>query len=86
MAVLSFETTPKIWDFAASWLVLTEAGGVIETFDGSQPFPIRGGQDYTSQDYPLLAAATSDLAHKARNWLQIKSEPTHIIVGKRTEK
>jgi myo-inositol-1(or 4)-monophosphatase len=38
MAVVGFEATPKIWDIAASWLVVSEA--ILENLDfRSLPFP-----------------------------------------------
>jgi myo-inositol-1(or 4)-monophosphatase len=64
-SLLAFEATPKIWDIAAPWLLVQEAGGVIETLDGSQPFPIKPGVDYIRQSYPTIAAATPDLATRA---------------------
>lgn len=60
-AVLAFEATPKIWDFAGSWLLTEEAGGVIRVIDGSTPFPLVSGTDYKAKSYPILAAATPGL-------------------------
>ena len=65
MAVIAFEATPKIWDIAGGWLVVSEAGGVIETYDGSQPFPILPGQDYRARSFPTIAAANPELAAEA---------------------
>jgi myo-inositol-1(or 4)-monophosphatase len=65
-AVLSFETVPKIWDIAGAWLLVQEAGGVIETYDGSSPFPLTPGKDYTTPVYPALGAPTRELLAKAR--------------------
>jgi myo-inositol-1(or 4)-monophosphatase len=73
-AILGFESTPKIWDIAGGWLVVQEAGGVIETLDGSEPFPIVAGQDYGECDYPTLIAATAQLAEKARTQIHPKLE------------
>jgi myo-inositol-1(or 4)-monophosphatase len=70
LAVLGFETTPKIWDLAGGWLILQEAGGVVEIYDGDQPFPLRSQVDYRQINYPILAAATPELVAKARQ--QIK--------------
>jgi myo-inositol-1(or 4)-monophosphatase len=60
IAVLSFEAVPKLWDLAAAWLVVQEAGAVIQTLDGSQPFPPVAGMDYTGRSFPTLAAPTSE--------------------------
>lgn len=73
IALLGFEATPKIWDIAAPWLLVQEAGGVIETLDGSKPFPLVAGKDYTHQSYPTFAAATLKLADKARQGIRPKT-------------
>jgi myo-inositol-1(or 4)-monophosphatase len=66
IAILGFEATPKIWDLAAAWLVVKEAGGEIETYDESRPFPLRSQVDYARANFPTLAAATPRLLEKAR--------------------
>jgi myo-inositol-1(or 4)-monophosphatase len=66
MSILGFEASPKIWDIAAAWLLVKEAGGVIETLDGSQPFPLQPGIDYARRSFPSLAAPTPELAARAR--------------------
>lgn len=72
-AVLGFEATPKIWDIAAGWLLVTEAGGVVETLDGSQPFPLIPGMDYSQLAYPTLSAVTSEVLTQARTQIVPKS-------------
>jgi len=69
-ALISFEATPKIWDIAAGWLLVSEAGGVIETLDQSRPFPLKTAMDYSLQSYPTLAAATPELTARARQQIQ----------------
>jgi myo-inositol-1(or 4)-monophosphatase len=71
-AIVSFETTTKIWDIAGAWLLVREAGGEIETYDGSQPFPIKPAFDYAKQSFPTLAAATPELLLKSRQQIQPK--------------
>lgn len=72
IAVVGFEATPKIWDIAGSWLLVGEAGGVINTLDGSQPFPLNTGANYAHLNFPTLAAATSDLYDKAQGQIRPK--------------
>ena len=64
-ALLAFESTPKIWDFAASWLIIKEAGGVIRANGDLQPFPAQRGIKYNNQAYSILAAATEAVMEKA---------------------
>jgi myo-inositol-1(or 4)-monophosphatase len=68
-ALLSFEATPKLWDLAAAWLVVEEAGGQVEMLAGGYPFPARPGFDYSGQNFPTVGAATPELIGKARQWI-----------------
>ena len=72
MAIVGFEATPKIWDIAASWLIVTESGGVIESFDSSRPFPLRANYDYRLTSFPILSGATSELVSKSRKQIKLK--------------
>lgn len=72
IALLGFEATPKIWDIAGAWLLVQEAGGVIDPYDDSAPFPLIPGKDYSRQDYPTLAAATPQLISKAHSQINPK--------------
>lgn len=71
-AVLCFQATPKIWDIAGAWLLVGEAGGVVETHDFSKPFPLMVLEDYNQQAYPTLAAANREVLTKGREWIQPK--------------
>jgi myo-inositol-1(or 4)-monophosphatase len=72
MALIAFEARPKIWDLAAAWLVVEEAGGCVAAYNDAGPFPIRPGEDYSGVDYPTLAAATAALMQKGREKIQPK--------------
>lgn len=61
IALISFEATPKVWDIAAAWLLINEVGGAIDTFNGSKPFPLQKGIDYSQAQFPTIAAATREL-------------------------
>ena len=65
-AVLAFESTVRIWDFAASWLIIKEAGGTIEPFGNLQPFPAEPGTDYHMIPFPIIAAASKEVVDQAR--------------------
>jgi myo-inositol-1(or 4)-monophosphatase len=73
MALIAFEAKPKIWDLAAAWLIVQEAGGNIAAYDGNNPFPIIPGTDYSQLDFPTLAAASPALMQKAQAQIQPKS-------------
>lgn len=69
-AALGMETRPKLWDLAAGWCVVEEAGGVIETMDGSAPFPLVADRAYSDRSFPILAAASHDLLAQAREHIE----------------
>jgi myo-inositol-1(or 4)-monophosphatase len=75
-AILGFDATPKIWDIAGGWLLIEEAGGIIDTIDGSQPFPLQPGINYALRSFPVLAAPTTELIALARK--QISSRQATI--------
>jgi myo-inositol-1(or 4)-monophosphatase len=69
-AIISMEVTPKIWDLAAGWLILKEARGAVDVFEGAKPFPIQPKFDYQSTSYPVIAAADQELLDKLRGSIQ----------------
>jgi myo-inositol-1(or 4)-monophosphatase len=71
-AALAFEVTPKVWDFSASWLVTQEAGGLIQSLNDEQVFPLVPGTDYGNKPYPILAAATPKLQAEALNKIKLR--------------
>lgn len=73
-ALIGFEVTPKIWDIAGQWLIVNEAGGVIDTLNGiDKPLPLLPQKSYAALSYPTLAAASPDLLSLARQSIQPKS-------------
>jgi myo-inositol-1(or 4)-monophosphatase len=66
-AVLAFESSVRIWDFAASWLIVREAGGLIEPFGEKEPFPAQAGMDYHNIPFPIIAGASKKVLVQARD-------------------
>ena len=73
-AIISFEVTPKLWDFSASWLITEEAKGYITTLAGKEPYPLTPGKDYGNLSYPLLAAASPELLVEGKT--KIRKKPS----------
>jgi myo-inositol-1(or 4)-monophosphatase len=73
LAIVGFESTPKVWDLAAGWVLIEEAGGVIESYTEPAPFPLRPGLDYVRQSFPTLAAASPALAAQTRQQITPKT-------------
>jgi myo-inositol-1(or 4)-monophosphatase len=68
-ALAGIEATPKVWDLAAAYLILVEAGGLILTSAGTAIFPLPAEQrDYGSRAFTTFAAANhSIMAHLQQN-------------------
>ncbi len=66
-AILGFQAQPKIWDLAGGWLLIEEAGGIVEPFEGPMPFPLTPYENHDRIFYPIIMAADDDLAKEARS-------------------
>jgi len=73
-ALLGFDATPKIWDLAAIWVLIEEAGGIIAAFDEQHPFPITPSLDFSTISYPTLAAATSQVFTMGQDKIKRKTK------------
>ncbi|MEB3235386.1 MAG: inositol monophosphatase family protein [Cyanobacteriota bacterium] len=67
--VAALEATPKIWDLAAAWLVLTELGCSLHWLR-STPEAIAAGTDLAAADFPLLAADQPRTLERFMPWAQ----------------
>ena len=65
VSTIGFETIPRIWDIAASWLVLVESGGAVYPYDDS-PFPLIPGTNYKDMPFPTLGAGSEETLVQAR--------------------
>jgi len=73
-AALALESTPRIWDFAAAWLIIEEAGGVIRTLEGDGPFPAQPGKNYSKKPFPILAARSAAILAEAVSSIKPRGE------------
>lgn len=69
-AAANFEYAPKVWDVAAAWLIVEEAGGVVEAVNGQSPFPLQANLDYQQVRFSSLAAVSAAEADSVRQGLQ----------------
>jgi len=72
-ALIGFDAEAKIWDLAAGWLLVQEAGGTITPFDGSPPFPILTDTDYAVTNFTTITAASSSVLSFGKNKIHRKS-------------
>jgi myo-inositol-1(or 4)-monophosphatase len=68
-ALLGFDATPKIWDLSAVWLLVEEAGGVIQSFESTQVYPLNTDLDYSINSFPVLAAANLKVLEEGRGMI-----------------
>jgi len=65
--VAALEATPKIWDLAASWLVLNELDCSVQWLD-ENPASIRPGTDLATTDFPVLVADRHETLNRFMPW------------------
>ena len=63
----ALEATPKIWDMAAAWLVLSELGCPLLWLD-KQPSSLVAGEDLSSTDFPVVVAGNAQMLERLREW------------------
>ena len=78
-ALLGFDATPKLWDLAAIWILVEEAGGKIAALEESDAFPISSPDKYRAKTYPTLAAATPELFDIGKKKIQRKAKFAMIV-------
>jgi myo-inositol-1(or 4)-monophosphatase len=64
---IAFEARAKIWDLAGAWLLVTEAGGAIDSLNSDNLFPLKYGVDYSQLNYPIVAAASETILQKSKS-------------------
>ena len=69
----AIESTPKIWDIAAAWLLLEELNCSIEWLE-TDPSDLFAGQDVSEINFPLIATKTSEKHKILRPWGQLLLE------------
>ena len=65
--IAALEATPKIWDLAAAWLVLSELGCPMEWLI-QDPSEIKSGQDLSAESFPVLVANSTQELNRLLPW------------------
>ena len=63
----AIESTPKIWDIAAAWLLLEELNCSIEWLE-INPMHLTAKQDLQNTNFPLIASRTKEKMKVLRPW------------------
>ncbi len=69
----ALEATPKIWDIAAAWLILSELNCIIKWLD-VDPSSLKAGENLSSTNFPLLTAISKTDLEKLLPWSNILME------------
>jgi myo-inositol-1(or 4)-monophosphatase len=67
--VSALEATPKIWDLAAAWLVLSELDCPMRWL-GRSPEAIAAGSDLSAADFPVLVADRPETLNRFMPWAE----------------
>lgn len=73
-ALAAIEATPKIWDLAAAYLILHEAGGIAHPLRGQADlFPLEAAaRDYKTVAMPILAATNQACYEQVRAGIEFR--------------
>ncbi len=63
----AIESTPKIWDIAAAWLILEELNCKINWLE-TNPLNLQPGMDLEKINFPLIAGRTQKNIEELRPW------------------
>ena len=69
----ALEATPKIWDLAAAWLILSELNCTIKWLEFN-PKNIKSGQDLGAVNFPLLTTSSEQTMNDLMPWANILIE------------
>jgi len=68
--IAALEATPKIWDLASAWLILSELECPIRWLD-LDPSKLQAGQDLTSVSFPVLTASSPNELERFSPWGEV---------------
>ena len=63
----AIESTPKIWDIAAAWLLLKELNCSIEWLE-KDPINLVAGEDLSDVNFPLIACRSTEKVEILKPW------------------
>ena len=63
----ALEATPKIWDIAAAWLILSELGCCLKWLDRN-PSDLQTKEDLSNTNFPLIVASSNEKLQTLIPW------------------
>lgn len=70
----ALEATPKIWDLAAVWLVLSELKCPM-IWLSQDPGTLKAGDDLADADFPVVVAGNAEMLERLRDWGEALLQP-----------
>ncbi len=68
--IAALEATPKIWDLASAWLILSELNCSIKWLD-KDPTDLEPGNDLTTVSFPVLVGSSINELKKMLPWSEV---------------
>jgi myo-inositol-1(or 4)-monophosphatase len=65
----ALDTAVHVWDIAATWPIITEAGGCAQALPDGAIFPLQPGKDYSEVRYTVMVACRPEMMTDCQNWL-----------------
>jgi len=72
---VSISATARLWDLAAGWLMVEEAGGAVGVLDGPSPWPFASGDDAAAPFAVIAAASQRHYAAALENITRVDRSP-----------
>ena len=69
----AIESTPKIWDIAAAWLLLEELNCSIDWLE-TNPLDLIAGQNLSDVNFPLIAGRSIEKIKVLKPWGELLLE------------
>ena len=73
----AIESTPKIWDIAAAWLILEELNCKINWLK-TNPINLQSGMDLETINFPLIAGRTQKNIDDLKPWGNLLIENNNV--------
>ncbi len=67
VCVGALDTAIHVWDIAATWLIIAEAGGCVRALTDELIFPLQPGKDYADVRYTVMATCGLEMMADCQN-------------------
>jgi fructose-1,6-bisphosphatase/inositol monophosphatase family enzyme len=68
----ALDTAVHVWDVAATWPIVSEAGGCLQAVPDQAIFPLVPGVDYADRVYTVMVACGDEMMSSYQSFLSLK--------------